>query len=251
MRIYEIFFSPTGGTKKVSDILSSVWNCEKVKIDLCDINTDFSEYEIGAEDMCIISVPSYGGRVPITAAERIRLIRGNGAKACIVCVYGNRAYEDTLIELKDCVEEKGFNVISAVAAVAEHSIMRKFAAGRPDDEDKNELINFALKIKEKAQSGNLDSFNVPGNHTYKELKLIPMFPEPNKKCTLCGACREKCPVNAIREDNSTDKNKCISCMRCVSLCPIGARDFNKAVISAMEMKMAKAFEGRKKNELFL
>ncbi len=251
MKLYEIYFSPAGGTEKVTDILSSVWDCEKVKVDLCDMKEDFSKYEPDKDDMCIISVPSYGGRVPGTAVERLKLIKGNGAKTCIVCVYGNRAYEDTLIELKDRAEERGFNVISAVGAVAEHSIMRKFAAGRPDDADKKELREYAEKIREKAESGNLSSINVPGSHTYKEYKGVPLKPEPDKKCTGCGLCREKCPVGAIREDNSTDKDKCISCMRCVSLCPHGARDLNKVVIAAMEMKMAKAFEGRKGNELFI
>lgn len=251
MKLYEIYFSPTGGTEKVTDILSSVWDCERVKIDLCDMKEDFSKYELSKDDMCIISVPSYGGRVPGTAVERLKLIKGNGAKAYIVCVYGNRAYEDTLMELKDCVEETGFNVISAVGAVSEHSIMRKFAAGRPDDEDKKELKEYAEKIKKKAESGNLTSIDDPGSHTYKEYKGVPLKPEPNKKCTGCGLCREKCPVGAIKEDNSTDKDKCISCMRCVSLCPNGARDLNKVVIAAMEMKMAKAFEGRKANELFI
>lgn len=60
------------------------------------------------EDVAIVAVSSYSGRVPSTAAERISKIQGNGAKAIIVCVYGNRAYEDTLVELQDLVQQAGF-----------------------------------------------------------------------------------------------------------------------------------------------
>ena len=72
--------------------------------------------------MAVIAVPSYGGRVPGTAAGRLGAIRGNGARAVLVCVYGNRAYEDTLVELQDIAKQAGFRVTAAVAAVAEHSI---------------------------------------------------------------------------------------------------------------------------------
>lgn len=251
MKLYEIYFSPTGGTEKVSRILSSVWDLEKTDIDLCNMNEDFTAYNIESEDICIISVPSYGGRVPATAVERLGNIKGNNSKAIIVCVYGNRAYEDTLAELKDRCEEMGFNVAGAVAAVAEHSIMRKFAKGRPDADDRKELTEFAKKIKEKLEKPISGDVSVPGSHTYKNFKGVPLKPEPDKKCTGCGICREKCPVGAIRDDNSTDKDKCISCMRCVSLCPEGARDLNKILIKGMEAAMAKAFEGRKENQLFI
>lgn len=34
MKIYNIYFSPTGGTKKVADMLGSAWREEKQEIDL-------------------------------------------------------------------------------------------------------------------------------------------------------------------------------------------------------------------------
>ena len=64
-------------------------------------------------------------------------MKGNQARAVLVCVYGNRAYEDTLIELKDVADKAGFVPAAAVATIAEHSIMHKFAAGRPDGQQKS------------------------------------------------------------------------------------------------------------------
>ena len=151
MAVYEITFSPTGGTDKVTDILMEGYQKEKKEISLLSAEDDYGNYEFQKEDICFISMPSYGGRVPQTAAERLVQMRGNGAKTVLVCVYGNRAYEDTLIELKDKAEEAGFAIYGAVAAVAEHSIMRKFAAGRPDARDTEELQEFGKKLREKLE----------------------------------------------------------------------------------------------------
>ena len=147
MSIYAIYFSPTGGTEKIVTFIAEQFG-EYQSIDLCektsDLTNDFSE-----EDLCIIGVPSFGGRVPAIALERIKALSGNNATAILITVYGNRAYEDTLIELEDTLIEKNFTCQAAIAAVAEHSIMHQFATGRPDQNDLTELASFAQKIKEK------------------------------------------------------------------------------------------------------
>ena len=56
-------------------------------------------------------------------------------------MYGNRAYEDTLVEMEDAAKECGFNVIAAISAIAEHSIMHQYATNRPDKEDEKQLAN--------------------------------------------------------------------------------------------------------------
>ena len=159
MDVSQIIFSPTGGTKQVADIITKAWGMSVNEIDLTNAKTDYAALGPKKEDIVVIAVPSYGGRVPALVAERISKIRGNQAQCVIVCVYGNRAYEDTLIELKDIAEKSGFKVIAAVAAIAEHSIMHQYAAGRPDSKDKQELQDFAEKILEKINSG------VAGNST--------------------------------------------------------------------------------------
>ena len=146
MKGRQIIFSPTGGTKKVADLLAGEWNLKREAVDLTDPSVDFGSISVEKEELTLIAVPSYGGRVPALAAKRFRQIKGNGARCVIVCVYGNRAYEDTLTELEDLAEECGFEVIAAVAAIAEHSIMHQYATGRPDREDEQELKEFAEKI---------------------------------------------------------------------------------------------------------
>lgn len=254
MSVYQIVFSPTGGTQKVSSIFTKSFSPDSKIIDLCSYEIDFSSCSFEEQDICIVSVPSYGGRVPEIAVSRLLQIKGNKARAILLVVYGNRAYEDTFTELQDVLEESGFSCIAAVAAVAEHSIMRQFAAGRPDDCDKQELAAFAAEIRSKIESETLRaSLKLPGNRPYREYGGVPMKPRTDKTCQQCGLCARKCPVGAIPLGNpsKTDAKKCISCMRCIAVCPQKARSVSKTLLAAGSLKMKKVCSVRKGNELFV
>lgn len=253
MSVVEIIFSPTGGTEKVAHFIGKQWSEDTVKIDLSDVHTDFSRCVINKEDQVLIAMPSFGGRAPAAAIERLKKIIGNGAKCTLICVYGNRAYEDTLVEMEDAAKESDFRVIAAIAAVAEHSIMSQYAAGRPDMSDKKQLKQFAEQIAGKAETGKAETLvSIPGNRPYKKSGGAGLIPKPAKNCVKCGLCAEKCPVQAIDPASFTaDSKKCISCMRCVKLCSHEARKVNGAMVSIASMAMKKACSVRKENELFL
>ncbi len=254
MSVYEITFSPTGGTRKVSDIFTKSYSPESTYVDLSSQKTDYTAYAFGPEDICIVSVPSYGGRVPDIAVTRLGQMRGNGAKAVLIVVYGNRDYDDTFAELQDVLQKAGFVCAAGVAAIAEHSIMRQFAAGRPDEQDGKMLAEFALRVRSAIESGNISGdLKLPGNRPYREYGGVPMKPQAGKACVRCGHCAGVCPVGAIPADDpsETDNKKCISCMRCIAVCPRSARSVNKALLTASSMKLKKACSGYKENELFL
>lgn len=253
MKLYEIVFSPTGGTERVSFLLSHAFQGEHVRIDLTESRQDFSTIQLQQDDAAVISVPSYGGRVPETAAERLAMLKGNGARAVIAAVYGNRAYEDTLVELRDIAVMAGFHVIAAVSTVAEHSIVRKIAAGRPDSEDAARLAGFGKKIQEKISSMDLSEPVIPGSRPYRKAGGAGMVPKPTNRCSSCGICAEKCPVQAIDRSDPKKVNEkaCISCMRCVSVCPLHARRVNPLMLKAADIMLKKACAGRKECELYL
>ena len=239
MAYYLITFSPTGGTKRTADILASAiaeqW-------DLINLLCPIPDIDLTPDDICLIAVPSFGGRIPTTSAERLAKIHANGARAILVCVYGNRAYEDALLELRETLTSLGFRVVAAAAFIAEHSIVRGVAAGRPDAADTQVAVDFGRAVLSKLsqpaeQWGEVPE--VPGNASYRERPVMPVAPTTNEDCGHCGSCASMCPVGAIPQDDpqSTDAEKCILCMRCVDICPCDARSLPAPMLAGMAARL--------------
>lgn len=250
--IYLCVFSPAGHSATAAEAVASVWGSWEM-IDLSRRNTDFSKYTFTQEDLLLWAVPSYGGRVPAIAVERMKQLNGAGAKAVALVSYGRRAYDDTLLEMKEILTACGFVMIAAVAALAEHTIVPAIASGRPDAADCAGLAAFGKKIMEKYQSGNDSAVDVPGNMPYRIYNGVPAKPEASGACTRCGICTAACPVGAIPVENpeTTDPALCITCMRCVYRCPAKARSLNAEVLAAVGAKLAPLCAGDRVNELFI
>lgn len=252
MKVYEIYFSPTGGTKKVADILAKGMEREIVVVDLIQQSQSLNSISFSKEDVCILAVPSYGGRVPTVIWDSFKEVNGNGAKVVLVAVYGNRAIDDTLMELKEIVIKANFSVIAGIEAVAEHSLMHQFANGRPDISDEQELKDFAKQIFDSCDKEKSELW-LPGNTNYKEYNGVPLKPKTNRNCVQCGLCAKECPVQAIPKENPrlTNTDMCISCMHCVSICPKEARGYSKLLTMIASLAMKKHCTKRKENKLYI
>lgn len=260
MNFYNIYFSPTGGTKKVADLVCQTLfqGQEITQIDLSQPEEDFSKYKFEAGDVCVIAMPSFGGRVPAVASRRLSELSADKTRAVLLAVYGNREFEDTLVEMEDVLSEKGFECVAAISAVAEHSIVRQYGTGRPDKKDETELAEFAGQIKRYlAETKVPDKSNctawIPGNRPYKKLGTVPMKPQADDTCLKCGTCAAKCPVQAISPQRpwETDGEKCISCMRCLAICPAHARKLDADRLAGLAERLKNVCSGRKENRLYL
>lgn len=250
--IKNITFSPTGGTKKVADAVCK-GICENTdnqieNIELCVPENQLSNHSLTSNDVAVIAMPVYAGRVPALAVERLRRITSQQTPCILIAVYGNRAFEDALVEMEDAVKEQGFQVLGAIAAVAEHSIFRQFGHARPDAADVKQLMDFGRQIV----SAQPTQPSIPGHRPYKEVHGSSI-PVASHRCINCGLCASVCPVQAIDQTDCriVDAQQCIGCMKCVSVCPSEARDLPAEHRARVESLIREACRTRKENELFI
>lgn len=241
-------FSPTGSTRKIADAIAP-------GAQTIDLLHDVPEQNVHAGTPLLAVVPVYAGRVPAVALERLAALRGCNGPAIAVVVYGNRAYDDALAELKAALTAGGFRVIAAAAFIAEHSIVRSIAAGRPDAQDAPALSRFAQEVAVKLlrPAEEQTCVEVPGNPTPGERKSMPATPVTGDTCGGCGRCVRECPVNAIpaSDPRSTDASRCILCMRCISVCPRRARTLPAPLVAGFTQRLQAVASAPKEPELFL
>lgn len=253
-KIYAIYFSPTHGTKQYVEKIAGHLSPEFEVIDLTSPTVRHQNYVFEEDDLVIIGAPVYAGRLPSLQEGLFQNLHGNNTPAIFTVSYGNREFEDALLEEKEICEANGFVGIAAASWIAPHTFSSKVASGRPDDKDEQQIELFAKKVKETLNKNLKEiSISVPGNHPYKPIKLQPFHPYGNDTCNQCGLCASVCPTGAIdpNKPKETDIQKCINCFACVKTCPNVSRETSapefSQLVSRLETLLTKT---RKEPEFF-
>ena len=269
-KAHAIYYSPTGTSERVAESVAESFVrtlAEKlergnVKYDaafpesvaVADITLKAKVSELEST-FAVIAAPVYGGRVAPTAVERLRKIKAKESLCAVIVLYGNRDYEDALLELLNEARNCGFIPVAAGAFIGEHSYSTEeypIAQERPDGDDLEKCFKFGsdlalhyANLLEKSGGRKIaeDSFwqklplpQVKGNYPYKEYNPSPATPQTDTgRCVLCGRCIDMCPVSCIEMKNVvdmageyivSDPNICTKCCACVKGCPFGARIYN-------------------------
>ncbi|MBR4099095.1 MAG: 4Fe-4S binding protein [Clostridium sp.] len=245
--VWSVWFSGTGTTEKVTNHiarqLADGLNAEYKEFSFNLPQAREAELTFGGEDLVVLGVPVYAGRVPNLLLPYVRdKVKGSGTLAVPVVLYGNRNFDDGLMELRNVMFANGFCPVAAGAFVGEHSFSRILGAGRPDADDMalaDKLAQGALQTVKGLSALPQQPVAVEGEdpirpyytprdrHGEPITDFLKAKPVTDKDaCVNCGLCAQLCPMGSIDlNDVANVAGKCIKCCACVKKCPTGAKYF--------------------------
>ncbi len=259
-----VYFSPTGTTRAVVEAVGrGIGSGPVAHVDVTKPDARKMPLRTSHDDLLVVGVPVYVGRVPALLDGWLEGIRADRTPAVCIVVYGNRAYEDALAELRDVVAERGGVPVAGAAFIGEHSYSgpdAPIAVSRPDAADLKEAEAFGRAIGETLRSAaspdSITDLNVPGNHPYRKREALFSvdFISVGDTCTACGTCAQGCPVDAIDDldgHSRTDWDTCILCCACIKSCPRHARSMKDGPVKDLAVRLSRMCAARKEPELFL
>lgn len=266
-----VTFSPTRTSWRIGEAIARGTSYENVRVLDLTYETEETPIEVSAETLLVVAVPVYGGKVAPPALKRMSGLKLSGTPVVLVALYGNRAYEQALVELEGFITGKGGQIVAAGAFVGEHSYSVKahpVAAGRPDVRDLEVAEAFGRNIRLKLDKEPVETVNtadLPDKAMATEEMLrfrgdvqaalkggavVPQTPSVDEAlCNHCGTCVSQCPTQAIAEgeETMTIADRCIRCCACVKVCPQQARTFD----TPFSVLLSKHFGEQKENKILL
>ena len=244
-RVWAVYWSATGTTKRVvSAVSEALAGALGLPVETWDFTLPAGREswpDFGETDAVVFGVPTYAGRVPNVLLKHLATLAGNGAAAVPVVLFGNRNFDDALIELRDILSDHGLRPFAGAAFVGEHSFSTTLAAGRPDADDLALAAKFGRQAAEKLPGLTADSpavgvegtpkpyrpYYQPRDRKGTPVNILKVKPLTSDQCDHCGVCARVCPMGSIDPGDVTSYvGICIKCGACVKKCPKGARYYD-------------------------
>ena len=270
-KVYAVYYSATGTTQKMASFIAENV-AEKLNVEYEKYNYSLPKrrekiLEFQENDLVVCGTPTYAGRVPNIMLPYLKNnIKGNGALAIPVVLFGNRNFDDALIELRNILEDNGFHTIAGAGFVGEHAFSYTLGANRPDEKDMHIAADFVGKIVEKIRTvedipaepikvrGNepIRPYYTPRDRHEHAIDILKVKPKVNLlKCTNCKICANVCPMGSIDfNDVSKYVGICTKCGACIKKCPEKCRYYDDEGYLYHQHELEEQFERRAEPEIF-
>ena len=266
-----VYYSAVGTTEKVvTGVAEKIAEALGVPMEVYDFTLPENRTEpktYAADQLVVFGTPVYAGRVPNKMLPIVQSnFNGEGALAVPVVTFGNRNFDNGLIELRNELENHGFHTIAGAGVACEHVFSDKLAKGRPDEEDWTKLSAFAETVAEKVKNMTeipepiavrgddpVGPYYTPLGTDGKPAVFLKAKPKTNEElCDKCGICAKACPVGSISFENPSEVNGiCIKCQACIKKCPKGAKYFDDAAFLSHVAMLEQNYTRRAEMELFV
>ena len=265
-RICAAYWSATGNTDKtvntIAEALAKKLNVPLERKNFTRPSDRAQDLTFTPGDLVVFGMPTYAGKMLPYVQEQVR---GNGALAVGVVIFGNRSYDNALAELCASLEADGFHTVAGGAFACRHAFTDALADGRPDWDDQRRMEDFAARIADKvtglmefpapvAVPGDAAApYYVPKGTDGRPAKFLKAKPQTDLgRCTECGACARLCPMGAINPSNVAEvPGTCIKCQCCVRKCTKHAKYFDDPAFLSHVAMLEQNFTEPKENEVFL
>lgn len=255
LKVYQAYFSPTGNTEKVVKGIGKAFSdYAMADIALTAKEVREQDHKFGESDLLILGAPVYGGRLPAAVTKALEKFSGVNTPAIVVASYGNNVVGDAVLELKKCLNDKGFTVVGAGYFSAQHTYLKELGRHRPDADDMKEIEAFGQEAREALRTMvhyDVQPLDIPGVYPYSKppMGALPFTVETTQACFYCNLCVAGCPMQAISEMNPKEINHdiCIRCGACIQICPAGAKYFHGEAYEGLQKKLSANVDRRLPN----
>lgn len=269
--IKAVYYSAAGSTEKVvTGIAKIIAEALGVPMETYDFSLPENRIEpktFAADQLVVFGTPVYAGRVPNKMLPIVQSnFKGEGALAVPVVTFGNRNFDNGLIELRNELENHGFHTIAGAGVACEHVFSNKLATGRPDAKDWEKITAFAKAVAEKVKTMTeipapitvrgddpVGPYYTPLGTDGKPAVFLKAKPKTKEElCDKCGICAKTCPVGSISLENPSEVNGiCIKCQACIKKCPKGAKYFDDAAFLSHVAMLEQNYTRRAEMETFV
>ncbi|MDM8522228.1 EFR1 family ferrodoxin [Desulfococcaceae bacterium HSG8] len=244
------YFSPAGTTKKVADFIAETLTKGGHDVESSDLSVVKSEdifnsasNRLKKGDCLWIGSPVYACHiVPPVEDFLSNLPKAEGAFAVPFVTYGAVTSGIGLYEMARLLTERGYRIPGAAKILAVHSLLwsskSPLGNGHPGPDDEKLIKKLIESVSDKISNPDAENFADPEVLNYQPGKVrdhakawnlaalrqaMPPTKLDDEKCTECGICAEKCPVQNISL-NPLPKlgDNCLFCFNCIRYCDPGA-----------------------------